>query len=91
MVHVCSRVNLSPPPFLSWATCRQLKTSWDSRVEAIASLEGEMDRVRCSFEEREKALEGEKSAAEEHVRCVGETSRQCRSEGVLWCGVVSAV
>ena len=27
-----------------------------------------MDRVRCSFEEREKALEGEKSAAEEHAR-----------------------
>lgn len=48
--------------------CRQLKASWDSRVEAIAALEAEMGRVRSSFEEREKAMEREKSAAEEHAR-----------------------
>lgn len=47
---------------------RQLKASWDSRVEAIAALEAEMGRVRSSFEERERALEGEKASAEEHAR-----------------------
>ena len=37
-------------------------------MEAITALEAEMGRVRCSFEEREKALEREKSTAEEQAR-----------------------
>ena len=60
--------------------CRQLKASWDSRVAAIAALEAEMGRVRSSFEEREKALEGEKSAAEEHVRWEGHVNTAKQSE-----------
>ena len=66
------------------AVYRQLKASWDSRVEAIAALEAEMGRVRTSFEERERTLEGERSAAEEHARWEKQAcTADLVSEGVL--------
>lgn len=49
-----------------------------------------MGRVRTSFEERERTLEGERSAAEEHARWEKQAcTADLVSEGVLKC--VSAV